>query len=353
MKKWFFILALTFSQLALAQSKTWTVLIYWAVDNDLYDFSIPYLEQFERVPQSTKLNLVLEYDYPDQRPTERFHNFKLVKKIGERNSAHPSTLEDFMRWGIKSYPADHYVLIVASHGSNWSGIIDDETSKSYMSLQDLKGSLQNVGPLLPEKKFDLIVFDACQMSYLETLAVLGPEINYLVSSAFIVNGFDHEKPLTELVTKDYSVEALGKSYIRHYPDFDGNRGESDMGATFLKSRDYAMSAYKSFFDRLKMFNTLELYKSLHQIGLQEEDWGFDLVALLRQAAVLFPELQFEATKLIADIESSLITSSRTPETPMHSGFGITCAKDLKAYKKSASARMLQGWVSICRSWRAE
>lgn len=353
MKKWLLAFTLAFSQIAAAQSKSWTVLIYWAVDNDLYEFSIPYLQQFERVPESKNLNLVLEYDYPDKRPNERFHNFKFVEEIGERNSAHPSTLTSFMKWGIETYPADNYLLIIASHGSNWSGVIDDRTSKSYMSLTSLKGALQKVSPLMPKGKFDMVVFDACQMSYLETLAVLGSEMNYLVSSAFVVNGFDHENPLKELVTQDLSVEAVGASYIRHYPELAGNRGEADMGATFMKAREFDMAAFKSFFDRLNEYEVSDLYKSLHKIGLENEDWGFDLVALLRQSAVLIPELQFEATSLIAQIESSLITSSRTPETPMHSGFGITCAEDLKGYRKSASAKMLSGWVSICRSWRAE
>ena len=109
MKKLLLTFLLLTSHGVLAQTKSWTVLIYWAVDNDLYEFSIPYLEQFTRIPKSSNLNLVLEYDYP----------------------------------------ADNYMLIIASHGSNWSGVIDDTTSKSYMSLTSLRGALKRINSALP------------------------------------------------------------------------------------------------------------------------------------------------------------------------------------------------------------
>ncbi|MFP5492655.1 MAG: clostripain-related cysteine peptidase [Bacteriovoracia bacterium] len=149
MKKLLLTFLLLTSHGVLAQTKSWTVLIYWAVDNDLYEFSIPYLEQFTRIPKSSNLNLVLEYDYPDNRPTERFHNFELIESIGERKSASPKTLTDFVEFGIENYPADNYMLIIASHGSNWSGVIDDTTSKSYMSLTSLRGALKRINSALP------------------------------------------------------------------------------------------------------------------------------------------------------------------------------------------------------------
>ena len=47
-----------------AAVKEWTVLVYWAVDNDLYDFSKPYLHEFEKVGSHQDLNIVVQYDFP-------------------------------------------------------------------------------------------------------------------------------------------------------------------------------------------------------------------------------------------------------------------------------------------------
>ena len=168
-----------------------------------------------------------------------------------------------------------------------------------------------------------------------------------------VNGFDHKNPLTELVLKDLSVEDVGLSYIRYYPKHSGNRGEKDIGATLFQTNYLEPESLETFFESLYEYDVSELFKRLHKIGDKNEDWGLDLVALLRQTGLLIPELQFEATRLIAMLESHIMSTSRTPETPLHSGIGITCAKDNESYRKSLSGKMLPAWTKICRSWRQQ
>ena len=344
------LLLLVLSTAASAASK-WTVMIYWAVDNDLYDFSIPYLAQFEKIPASPNLNLYLEYDYDDERPNARFINFSPLETIGERNSASPATLIDFVQSGIKRYPADRYLLIVASHGSNWSGLIEDRTSKSYMTLAGFKTVLQS----LP-RKLDLIVFDACRMSYLETLAAIGPEINLMVGSTFDVNGFNHETPLTELVTQDLSPVELGKAYVRVYPAFPGNAGATDTGASLLSGTDLLpLPELAKFFQKIANKTEAEtnhFREMLHATGEDTDDWGYDLMQILSRAAELFPELLFEATMLQSKLKPLAQASSWTPETLPQSGIALTCAEDIKHYGRAILGRALPGWVNICKSWRS-
>ena len=351
MKKLLLTVLLLTSHGVLAQTKSWTVLIYWAVDNDLYEFSIPYLEQFTRILKSSNLNLVLEYDYPDNRPTERFHNFELVESIGERNSANPKTLTDFVEFGIENYPADNYMLIIASHGSNWSGVIDDTTSKSYMSLTSLRGALKKINATLPKGRLDLLVFDTCLMSFYESLYTIGDQVDLMIGSAFLVNGFDHQTPLTKLVQEDLSTRELGDAYIESYPLLESNRGEANVGASLLASRPLNSQALEKFFADLYEYDLTPLYESLHKVVSEDEDWAFDLIALLRQSAILYPELAFEASLRLAELEPMVLKSSRTPETAVHSGLGLTCAERLASYRKSPIGRALPSWADICEEWR--
>lgn len=345
------LLLLVATSTAYARFKTWTVLIYWAVDNDLYEFSLPYLEQFTRIPQSSNLNLVLEYDYPDHRPTERFHNFELIETIGERNSASPKTLTDFVAFGVENYPADNYVLIIASHGSNWSGVIDDTTSKSYMSLSSLRGALKKINSTLPKGKLDLLVFDTCLMSFYESLYTFGDQVDLMIGSAFLVNGFDHQTPLTKLAQENLSTRQLGEAYIESYPLLESNRGEANVGASMLASRPINTIALEKFFAALYDYDLTALYESLHKVVSEDEDWAFDLIALLRQSALLYPELAFEASMRLAELEPLILKSSLTPETVPHSGLGLTCAERLASYRKSPIGRALPSWADICEEWR--
>ena len=47
----------------------------------------------------------------------------------------PRTLVDFVTWAVKTFPADHYVLILSDHGMGWPGGWSDPTpaSNAYAS----------------------------------------------------------------------------------------------------------------------------------------------------------------------------------------------------------------------------
>ena len=38
--------------------------------------------------------------------------------------ADKQTLIDFVTWGVKTYTADHYILILSDHGTGWPGGLD-------------------------------------------------------------------------------------------------------------------------------------------------------------------------------------------------------------------------------------
>jgi len=351
-----FILCLTLFSLRV-QAKSTTVLIYWAVDNDLYEFSLPYLKQFETLVANPNLNLVLEYDYPDHRPTERFHNFKLIEQIGEKDSAHPDTLSNFIQFGVENYPADEFILLIASHASNWSGLIEDSTSESYMSLADFTKTLERSSHLLPKKKFDMIIFDACRMSYVETAFMIGKYTNLILGSAFNVYGFNHQAPLMRHAKKQRSVLETGIDYVEVYPYFPGNSGLPDVGASLLNVSDFLdVLPLSRLFNSLNAKSDTELsffFNSLYKLKGEpgEDDWGLDLLQFIRLAGEHFSDLQAESFFLTARYTPTVIRSSVTKESYAHRGLGITCAEDLNEYHKFSMSRILPEWAKLCGRMR--
>jgi len=46
----------------------------------------------------------------------------MIEDLGETNTGDPKVLSDFILWGAKNYPAEHYLVVVWNHGAGW----DDE-----------------------------------------------------------------------------------------------------------------------------------------------------------------------------------------------------------------------------------
>jgi hypothetical protein len=350
-----FFIGLFISLTVQANAKSTTVLIYWAVDNDLYEFSIPYLKQFEPLVGHRDFNMVLEYDYPGKKPTERFHNFELVESIGEKNSANADTLIDFINFGVKTAPADQYILVIASHGANWDGIVEDVTSKKWMQLSGLARALEKTSSQLPKQKFDMIVFDACRMSYLETLFMIGDYTELIVGSAFDVNGFNHKDPLNNMIKTHHSMLDTGIDYVRAYPEFPGNREYMNMGASLLQTE-----AFMDVLPLSKFFNAISAQdddqftsftRSLFRDGAMDEDWGMDLLEIIKRAGEIFPELQADALFLTARYAPIVVKSSVTKNTRPHGGLGLTCAEDLRRYRVFEMSQVIPEWTALCKHMR--
>jgi len=91
----------------------------------------------------------------------------------------PSTLSDFLKWGIKSYPADRYMVLFWNHGGgSIAGVEFDEVfDYDSLTLPELGEAFKEVG-----QQFEIIGFDTCLMSTLENASTLSEYGNYMVAS---------------------------------------------------------------------------------------------------------------------------------------------------------------------------
>ena len=103
----------------------------------------------------------------------------LKDELDAANMANPHTLADFMDYGFRAYPADHYDLILWDHGGgSVMGFGSDELySGSMMRLPQLQKAFESV-----KGHFDFIGFDACLMATVETAYMLSPYADYMIAS---------------------------------------------------------------------------------------------------------------------------------------------------------------------------
>ena len=108
----------------------WTVLNYCAADNNLYAYIYDDAASMEKIGSNNSVQLVTQLDHRGA-GANRFRveqdrqsgpeadkriDSPVLKSLGPVNMSDPKTLSDFITWGIKSFPAEHYMLVIADHG---------------------------------------------------------------------------------------------------------------------------------------------------------------------------------------------------------------------------------------------
>ena len=183
----------------------WTVLVYIDADNDLEAYSVEDFNEMEQVGSTDRVNVVAQFDriksneawddtsngnwtttkrflvQRDDDP-QAFHS-KELQDMGELNMGDPKTLADFVAWGVKTFPAQHYALIISDHGSSWQGIASDQTDdNAFLSLPRLDAALKNAQREANFGKLDLIGFDACLMAQVDVMETVQPYGRVAVAS---------------------------------------------------------------------------------------------------------------------------------------------------------------------------
>lgn len=188
----------------------WTVLVYMDADNNLEAAGLLDLNEMEAAGISENVNVVVQVDravgetdaHGDWTDTRRYlirgdDSDEIVSEplasLGERNMGDPQELADFVVWGMRTYPANRYALIIWDHGAGWNGIaFDDDTAEfglpDHISLPDLKGALDMALSQSNAAKLDVIGFDACLMGQLDVFQAVQPFADYAVGSEELTPG---------------------------------------------------------------------------------------------------------------------------------------------------------------------
>ena len=198
-----------------SKAGSWTVMLYQDADDEVLEKDVfTDFNEAERVGSTDKVHIVAQLDRfkgaftgdGNWTSTRRYYvtqdndltaiHSQLVADLGELNMSDPNTLVDFATWAVKTFPADHYVLILSDHGMGWPGGWTDPAPASFSSeqaplsklvgnamyLDQLDTALGQIRQQTGIDKFDIVGLDACLMSQLEVMSALEPHARYAITS---------------------------------------------------------------------------------------------------------------------------------------------------------------------------
>lgn len=93
---------------------------------------------------------------------------------------HPHNLQDFVAWGMKNYPAKHYVVVLGGHGGAWTGALQMSPSDMGMAIQ--AGTNQANRTSGRNDFIDAVVFNSCYMGNLESINEMRNSADVVVAS---------------------------------------------------------------------------------------------------------------------------------------------------------------------------
>ena len=202
------------------EEKDWTVLLYFNGNNNIEGDILTGFLTAEEVSENDKMNMLAQlgrapqsiahssykdeidgdwqgvrryvmkkgessqYDpvvYTSMGTHDKQIDSEVVADLGKADMSSPETLTDFLKWGIKKYPAKHYMVVMAGHGAGFLGSMPDYRSKKHLSLKDTAKAFDEVKQETGVKP-DVLVMDACLMAQTEAVEELKDASDIYVAS---------------------------------------------------------------------------------------------------------------------------------------------------------------------------
>jgi hypothetical protein len=250
----------------------WTVMVYFASD-DVDQYDVENLSKLKRAGSTDEVALLAQVDPTTNKESTRYWLQKktkleedVVDRFSNLDAGSPDALINFVRWGARSAPADHYMVVLWGHGDGWQNEdnagraagrtvntkLDKEKLRERLNLskaQDPKietlleglalprdqtvGGLRSPdvldGPALKSafvslkeslgRKIDILGMDSCLMAMVEVAYQLRNCVDYMVACEDVtpIASWPYDSIFAELVSHpEMSPVQLGQTVVRQY-----------------------------------------------------------------------------------------------------------------------------------------
>lgn len=211
----------------------WAVLAYVVADEmvttnvSLDDAARRDLEQLLFAANPDDVQIAAQIDYRDESGVWR-HQGTNRKPIGnrERNAATVEALKDFLEFGRKECPADHYLLMLWGHGTGPAGLFTDTAKNSKspfanpLSPRYLANALRSFEQQDSGKSpFDILLIKACYACTVEMAVQLKGACDFMIASQNLVPSQTFW-PYAQMLEQLHGVDA--KAVARRVVDVIGD-----------------------------------------------------------------------------------------------------------------------------------
>lgn len=313
----FYAIIVLFSASSFATApKTWTFLIYLNGDNSLDSYGKLNILDMEKVGSNDKVNIVVQWASLQANKTVRLLVLKstnpnkvtspIIENMGVVDMGSYKNLEDFIAWGVKNYPAEHYFINVWNHGSGWHAMSanavrssdhlmgdiswDDNTGHSISTIQ--LGQVMDYAAKLIGHKVDIYGSDACLMAMAEIADQMKNSVEYYVGSQEVEPGAGW--PYTPILSRwealpDESSDAIAKILVEEYVNaYDSRATMSAFNLNYLETFNQSV---KKLSDELLALNPadrateLSIAKRVRRFDMNDYADLMDFVAKLKSSSL--------------------------------------------------------------------
>ncbi len=292
-----------------------------------------------------------------------------LMNMGKLNTGDPKSLSDFIKWGIKEFPAKKYSIILWDHGSGLNGFGKDILHHDDgLNLTELKKAFETAKSYT-NTTFDIIGFDACVMSSLEVASHLQSYTKLMVSSEEVEPnwGWDYKSIISYLTT---NPKTTAQSFAKLIVDSFVNQSTSfSISDKSVKNSDITLSVID--LSRLPILlneieNTVIQISSLINdkgpaINLSKaisitENYGqtargssgfVDLYDLFSNIQTSFPALKEKINEINKDINSSVIYSFKGDARPYAHGLSVYMPLTKNEYSNTSELNVINPqWLNL-------
>ncbi|MEP7339071.1 MAG: clostripain-related cysteine peptidase [Acidobacteriota bacterium] len=193
----------------------WTVMVYFAADNDLDDIAFENLRQMKQAGSNSQFNILAQLDSRGIGKTVRFRirdqrttlDEDTLSVEDEINTGLGSELTNFVKWGMELCPAEHYMLIIWGHGEGWQSANDSHRAAARTT--DAVVRVSDESSLAISAKGELRLFVPQQGKNGDTAPTqisISPEIVSAITNLLKKEGDDGNNLLAEFASQ---LEKLG------------------------------------------------------------------------------------------------------------------------------------------------
>jgi hypothetical protein len=155
-----------------AQKKVydWLIMYYMPYDNDLSDFKTPILNQFKNLDLKGNICITIQTDQAGDSGLTRYiiNSTWDSLKVNEDRSASVEVFQDYLLWGSKKFKANHYAIVLLSHGGlvNEYGV-DQFPKQQWLGIDSLARAIKTFNKVEGISKLDLLFEQVCTRGTVE------------------------------------------------------------------------------------------------------------------------------------------------------------------------------------------
>lgn len=318
-----------------ASGSKWTVLIYMCGgDMESADSeAVKCLKEMFELEYPENVNVVVETGgastwhmkgiYSDYLQRFEVQNGGMVladQKMAD-NMGDYRTFADFLSWGVRTYPAEHYMTVIWDHGGgSMSGAAFDELyNNDSLNLEEISYAISLAGI-----KFDIIGFDASLMANLETASALAQYGDYMIASAeYSPACWDYKTSLQCIIDNtNVSPGEISKAICDVAYEKCAENGGGDIASISVVDLS-KISTLSQAFDGLAgvmltaadgLANCAHLQRNMeynHVYGANSPDEGYSNVVDLGTLAKIVQEDTGTTSDLLGQILSEAVTYTRS------------------------------------------